>query len=526
LLRHIQVLSSDAFEGRAPGTKGETLTTEYLISQFKSAGLRPGNPDGSYVQQVPLAGIRADHPSVEFASAAGRIDLSFPAETVVWSKQPSPEVAIANSDVVFVGYGVVAPEYDWDDYKGADLRGKTLLMLINDPPIPDPHDPSKLDERLFKGRTMTYYGRWTYKFEMAAAKGAAAAIIVHETAPAAYPWAVVEGSNSRENFDLASSGDKHPPHAPVEGWVTLESAQRLCAAAGHDYEELKKAALRRDFRPLPLSLQAAFHINNIQRNIASTNVVARIEGSDPALKNEYVIYTAHWDHLGTDARLRGDQIYNGAVDNATGCAALLEIARAFRDLRPRRSILFAAVTAEEKGLLGAKYYATHPLYPLRDTVANINMDALNVWGRTKDVEVIGAGQSTLEDILRTIAEKQGRRIVPDAQPEKGSYFRSDHFEFARQGVPALDAKSGLEIIGKPAGFGLEKRQEFVGRDYHKPSDEIKAGWDFSGLAEDAEMLLRVGLEVANAKDRPEWKTGSEFKRQAGEPSTQKSSRER
>jgi Zn-dependent M28 family amino/carboxypeptidase len=510
LLRHIQVLSSDEFEGRAPGTQGETLTVDYLTRQFREIGLKAGNPDGTFVQKVPLVGFRAE-PSVRFTAANGtELNPAFPTETVVWSRRFIPEVTVRDSDVVFVGYGIVAPEYGWDDYKGVDVRGKTIVILINDPPIPDTSDPAKLDDKMFKGRAMTYYGRWTYKYEIATEKGAAAAIIVHETIPAAYPWAVVQGSNSRENFDLQAA-DKNMGRVAIEGWVTHETAERLCNAGGQDYAALKKAAITRNFRPVPLSLKTSISVKNTLREIASTNVVAKIEGSDPKLKNEYVVYTAHWDHLGRDPQLKGDQIYNGAVDNATGSATLLEIARAFTGAKPRRSVLFLSVTAEEKGLLGAKYYATHPLYPLKQTVANINMDALNVWGRTRDVEVVGAGQSTLENILAGAAKGQGRVIHPESQPEKGSYFRSDHFEFAKQGVPALDAHSGVEMIGKPEGFGLKKRDEYTAQDYHKVTDEIRPDWDLSGMVEEAELLFRVGLDVANSSEWPEWKEGSEFK---------------
>ncbi len=510
LLRHIQVLSSDEFEGRAPGTRGETLTVDYITRQFREIGLKPGNPDGTFVQKVPLVGFRAE-PSVRFVASDGaELRPAFPTETVVWSRRFIPEVSIQDSEVVFVGYGIVAPEYGWDDYKGVDVRGKTIVMLINDPPIPDSNDSSKLDEKMFKGRAMTYYGRWTYKYEIATERGAAAAIIVHETIPAAYPWAVVQGSNSRENFDLQAA-DKNMKRVAIEGWITHETAERLCKAGGQDYGALKQAALSRDFRPVSLGAKASISVKNTLREIASTNVVAKIEGSDPKLKNEYVIYTAHWDHLGRDPQLKGDQIYNGAVDNATGVAALLEIARAFTAQKPQRSVLFLAVTAEEKGLLGAKYYATHPLYPLKQTLADINMDALNVWGRTRDVEVVGAGQSTLEDTLANAAEKQGRVITPESEPEKGSYFRSDHFEFAKQGVPALNAHSGVHMVGRPDGFGLKKREEYTAQDYHKVTDEIKTDWDLTGMVEHAELLLQVGLDVANRSGWPEWKSGSEFK---------------
>jgi Zn-dependent M28 family amino/carboxypeptidase len=509
LLAHIEELASDRFEGRAPGTGGERLSVDYLTRQFKEIGLTPGNPNGTYVQQVPLVGFRAT-PAIEINSDNERMRLSFPDDAVVWSRRFVPEVKVEDSDIIFVGYGIVAPEYGWDDYKGVDVRGKTILMLINDPPIPDPNDSSKLDEKMFKGRAMTYYGRWTYKYEIATQKGAAAAIIIHETEPAAYPWAVVQGSNSRENFDLQTA-DKNATRVAIEGWITHETAQRLCSAAGTNYEALKRAAVRKEFRPMPLPLRASIQVKNTLREISSTNVVAKLEGSDPRLKDEYVVYTAHWDHLGRDPSLAGDQVFNGAVDNATGCAALLEMARAFSRAKPRRSVLFVALTAEEKGLLGAKYYTTHPLYPLKQTLADINMDAMNVWGRTRDIEVVGAGQSTLEDTLRKMAVRQEREVVPEAEPEKGSYFRSDHFEFAKQGVPALNAKSGIELIGQPSGFGLERRKEYGARDYHKVSDEIKPGWDLSGLVEDVQLLFLVGHSVAEENSWPEWKPESEFK---------------
>jgi Zn-dependent M28 family amino/carboxypeptidase len=492
LFRHIKVLSSDEFEGRAPGSAGEQRTVDYLISQFKALGLKPGNPDGTYIQNVPLVGFSAK-PTISFLSRGERLDVAFPTEGVIWSRRFVPEVKVADSEVVFVGYGVVAPEYGWDDYKDVDVRGKTILMLINDPAIPDPNDPSKLDEKMFKGRAMTYYGRWTYKYEIATAKGAAAAIIVHETGPAGYPWAVVEGSNSRENFDLQSA-DRNMGRVAVEGWITLDNAKKLCTAGGQDFEKLKQSALRRDFRPVMLDSKANFTVQNTLRDVASRNVIAKVEGSDPKLKDEYVIYTAHWDHLGRDPKLPGDQIYNGAADNASGTAALLELAEAFTQAKPRRSVLFLSVTAEEKGLLGAKYYATHPLYPLERTRANINMDNMNVWGRTRDVGIVGVGQSTLEDTLRSLVIAQGRVLVPESSPEKGYYFRSDHFEFAKQGVPALYTDEGTDFVGKPKDFGPRKREEYTARDYHKVSDEIKPDWDLSGLVEDVGLLFQVGLQ--------------------------------
>jgi Zn-dependent M28 family amino/carboxypeptidase len=518
LSRHIKVLSSDAFEGRAPGTKGEELTVAYLTEQFRRVGARPGNPDGTFIQRVPLVGSTTSDVKAEFRIKDERLPLSFPTEATVWTKRFVPEINVENSELVFVGYGVVAPEYGWDDFKGVDVRGKTIVMLINDPAIPDPNDPAKLDEKMFKGRAMTYYGRWTYKFEIAAEKGAAAAIIIHETEPAGYPWAVVQGSNSRENFDLQAS-DRNMRRIAVEGWITLDKARELAAASGQDLGKLKRDALSRDFKPVALAGTASFRFKNRLRDVASQNVVAKIEGSDPRLKDEYVIYTAHWDHLGRDVTLSGDQIFNGARDNATGTAALLELAQAFDRMKtpPKRSVLFLAVTAEEKGLLGAKHYAQHPLYPLDHTLANINMDNMNPLGRTRDLTVIGYGQTTLEDLLRAAAATRDRTLTPDAEPEKGRYFRSDHFEFAKRGVPGLYIQGGIEFIGKPADFGRRTSDEYTANDYHKASDEMRADWDLSGQAEDVRLLFEVGLKVANGNRWPEWKPDSEF-RKLREPS--------
>jgi Zn-dependent M28 family amino/carboxypeptidase len=511
LLRHIKVLSSDEFEGRAPGTKGEELTVDYLIDQFKKLGLKPGNPNGTYIQNVPLVGFAAQ-PAISYSVGDRQTELGFPGDCVVWSRRYIPEVKVEGSEVVFVGYGVVAPEYGWDDFKNVDVRGKTIVMLVNDPAIPDPRDPARLDEKMFKGKAMTYYGRWTYKYEIASEKGAAAAIVVHETGPAGYPWFVLVGSNSRENFDLQRP-DKNLGRVAVEGWITLDKAKELFAAGGHDFAALKKAALSRDFKPVPLGSKANFQIRNTMRELASKNVLAKLEGSDPNLKNEYVIYTAHWDHLGRDPKLDGDQIYNGALDNASGTAGLLELAEAFAQVKPppKHSILFLSVTAEEKGLLGAKYYAEHPVYPLSRTLANLNMDGTNPWGRTHDVNIIGFGSTTLEDLVAEAAKAQGRIVTADSEPEKGRFYRSDHFEFAKVGVPALYLKHGVQYQGRPADFGQKKSDEYTSRDYHKVTDEIKPDWDLSGAVEDLQLLFQVGYAVANGDHWPEWKAGTEFK---------------
>ena len=507
ILQHIKDLSADSMEGRAPATPGEQKAIAYMQGQFKALGLAPGNPDGTYLQNVDLMGYTST-PTASFTARGKHIALKYPDDFIANSRHNKPETNIDNSDIVFVGYGVVAPEYGWDDYKGVDVRGKTILMLVNDPPVRLPNDTA-LDTTMFKGRAMTYYGRWTYKYEIATLKGAAAAIIIHETGPAGYPYAVVRGSNSAEQFDVLSPDAEQ--RVPVEGWITLDKAKELLGDAGQNFDKLKAAAARKDFTPVTLDAKATFHVKIAARHVQSHNVVAKIEGTDK--KDEYVIYTAHWDHLGKDTTLKGDQIYNGALDNASGSSALLEIAKAYTKLpvRPRRSILFLSVTAEEKGLLGAKYYATHPLYPLAKTVADINMDGVNQWGRTNDLTVIGLGNSTLDDVLTSVLASENRVVRPDAEPEKGFYYRSDHCEFAKQGVPALDTDAGIDYIGKPASNGMQKRDEYTNNDYHKPSDEVKPDWDLSGAADDIRVLFKVGDAVANGDSIPQWKPGTEFK---------------
>ena len=514
VLRHTNVLASDAYEGRGPGTAGEDSTVGYLERQFRALGLQPGNPDGTFVQNVPLVGIRTTSEAVVTAGGK-RIDLSFPRDYVAVSRHVTPQVDVTDSELVFVGYGVVAPEYGWDDYKDVDVRGKTIVMLINDPAIPDAADSTRLDSAVFNGTAMTYYGRWTYKYEIASEKGAAGAIIVHETGPAGYPWEVVSGSWGGENFDIVSA-DSNRSRVPIEAWLTLEKTRELFAAAAQDFDALKRAALTKEFRPVTLGdAKATFHLRSETREVSSRNVIAKLEGGDPERRNEYVVYTAHWDHLGKDDRVPEgeDGIFNGAHDNATGTAGLLELAEAYTKLPepPDRTILFLAVTAEEQGLLGAKYYAMNPLYPLNRTLANINMDGLNQWGRTSDIVIVGYGNSALDDLLVAEAQTRGRTVAPDPEPEKGFFYRSDHFEFAKQGVPALYTDVGIEYIGKPAGYGDQKRAEYTSRDYHKPSDEVKPDWDLSGAVDDLALLFRVGYGVAQAEVWPEWKPGTEFK---------------
>ncbi|MGH8443018.1 MAG: M28 family metallopeptidase [Nevskiaceae bacterium] len=510
-LAHVRVLSSDKFEGRAPGTEGERLTVEYLSAQFAALGLKPGNPDGTWVQDVPLVGLTGQR-SASLSVKGKGLRMKFPDDYVSVSRRFTPHSEVTDSGVVFVGYGVVAPEYGWDDYKGVDVRGKTIVMLINDPQIPRADDASKLDDSMFGGRAMTYYGRWTYKYEIASEKGAAAAMIVHETGPAGYPYEVVSGSWGRENFDI-DRDDGNAGRVPIEGWLTEERARTLFERSGTSFDQMKQAALKRDFKPIALPAKASFTVDSTIRRVASKNVVAKLEGSDPALKDQIVVYSAHWDHLGKDPNLEGDQIFNGAFDNATGTAALLELAEAYTRLPapPRRSVLFLAVTAEEKGLLGSKWYAAHPLYPLTRTVANINMDGIEILGRTNDVAVVGKGQSTLEDTLAAQVQAQGRVLVAEQQPEKGYYYRSDHFEFAKVGVPALYQHSGEDYVGRPAGWGRAKSDEYTAKNYHKVSDEISADWTPDGAVQEIQLLLRVGIDVASTDQWPQWKAGSEFK---------------
>jgi Zn-dependent M28 family amino/carboxypeptidase len=512
ILDRIKVLSSDEYEGRAPGTKGEELTVRYLEDEFKKLGVQPGNTDGTYIQKVPLVGITATNSQpLTVAKGAQKQTFKWSDDVVAWTKHVADGASIKDSDLVFAGYGVEAPEFNWNDFKDADIKGKTIIVLVNDPQIPDPGDPSKLDPKIFNGNAMTYYGRWTYKFEEGARKGAAGILIVHETGPAGYPFSVVQG-NLREKFDLVTP-DKNMGRAAIEGWITLDAAKRILKMGGEDFDTLKKQALSRDFKPVPLNLKASLAVRNTLRTLDSENVVAKVEGSDPTLKAEYVVYTAHWDHLGIGAPVNGDKIYNGALDNASGVAQLLEIANAFAKAqpRPKRSILFVMVTAEEQGLLGSQYYSVTPIYPLAKTLANINIDGVNQWGRTKDITVVGMGASDLDDYLRDAAAEQGRTLRPDPEPEKGFYYRSDHFNFAKQGVPALYTDTGIDYIGKPPEYSKQKRDEYTEKDYHAPSDEVKPDWDLWGASEDAQLLYVVGYRVANADKFPEWKPGNEFK---------------
>ncbi|MBP1596094.1 MAG: putative aminopeptidase [Acidobacteria bacterium] len=512
VLEHTRRLADDSFEGRAPGSRGEDFTVAYIADEFRKAGLQPGNTDGHYIQKVPLVGITPNQDAtLAFRRASKESRLRFKDDFVAWSKHVSETAELQDSEIVFVGYGVQAPEFSWDDYKGSDLKGKTLVMLVGDPPVPDPADPGKLDPKVFGGPAMTYYGRWTYKYEIGAKMGAAGVLIVHETEPAGYPFSVVQNKVT-EQFDLVA-GDRNMSRVAIEGWISLDQARRLFTLAGNNYDDMKKQSVSRSFRPVPLGVTASITLANKLRMIESCNVVGKLEGSDQDLKSQYVIYTSHWDHLGIEPDPKGAKIYHGAQDNATGIGGLIELARAFGRVAPppKRTMLFLAVTAEEQGLLGSQYYAENPIYPLARTLAVINMDVLNVYGRTRDITIVGLGNSDLDDYAQKIVAEQGRVIRPDPSPEKGSYYRSDHFPFAKMGVPALASSSGIEFVGKPEDYGRKIREEYTSHIYHQPSDVVQPDWDMSGTVLDLQFYGLMGYRAAQADKYPEWKTGTEFR---------------
>ncbi|MDB4913318.1 MAG: peptidase [Gemmatimonadetes bacterium] len=504
IMRHIRVLSHDSLMGRQPGTAGEDKAVRYIESEYKALGLAPGNTDGTYIQKVPLVGITVKNsPTLTFRKGSTSKALKWRDDYVAWTKRVSPGASLDSSELVFVGYGVEAPEFNWDDFKGVDVAGKTIVVLVNDPPLAD---TSK-----FGGPRMTYYGRWTYKYEQGQKHKAAGVLIVHETERAGYPFGVVQGKTA-EQFDLITP-DRNITRSSVEGWITLDQARSLFTMAGQNFDSLKARAATPEFKPVPLGVTAHLRIENTLRMIDSRNVVAKLEGSDAKLKDEYVVYSAHWDHFGVGEKINGDSIYNGAYDNASGVAGLLNLAKAFKAMKtpPKRSILFVALTAEEQGLLGSQYYAVTPIYPLAKTLANINMDEIVQWGPTKDLTVVGLGNSELDDYARAAADEQGRVLKPDAEPEKGFYYRSDHFNFAKVGVPAFYPEGGIDFIGKPEGFGRKKRDEYTEQDYHKPQDEIKPDWDMTGAVKDLDLFLAMGYRIANAAKFPEWRAGNEFK---------------
>ncbi len=499
--KHIERLASDGFMGRMPFTEGDTKTITYLERQFKDLGLEPGNGE-SYFQEVPMVEITGT-PSEEMhiSSPKGDFNIGYYKDYIAVSLKTDSVVSLEKSELVFAGFGIVAPEYGWNDYEGIDWKGKTAVVLVNDPGF------KSGDSTLFKGDEMTYYGRWTYKYEEAGRQGAAGIIIIHETEPASYGWNVIQSGWRGAQLSLESDA----PVADVQAWVSNEAAQKLMDAsplAGQDY---KAMAGKKGFKPVSMGLTASMSIKNKVKRDVSNNVVALLPGTD--LKDEYIIYSAHWDHLGIGKPVNGDSIYNGAVDNASGTACLLAIAEAFKKSGPtKRSILFMAVTAEEQGLLGSGYYAEHPIYPVNKTVANINMDALASPGPMKDLTVTGFGQSEMDKYAKEIADKQGRYIIPDPEPGAGGFFRSDHFSFAKIGIPALDAKGTFEGFNMSKEEVKKRNDDYNINKYHQPSDEYDSvTTELSGIQFDAQFLYEVGLKLANEDYFPKWNEGSEFK---------------
>lgn len=500
LKTHIKTLASDEFEGRLPTTVGEQKTLDYLVNEFKQMGYTPGNGD-SFLQPVELIEMTADP---EMTLTIGENNFVYKEGMMASTRREQAQVELKNSELVFVGYGVNAPEYAWNDYQGLDVKGKTVVILVNDPGFENPQGDK------FQGKTMTYYGRWTYKYEEASRQGAAAAIIVHETVPASYGWSVVANSWSGPQYGLVSENG-NADRVSVEGWLTTEAAQKVFTDAGLNFAEEKAKAIAAPYNK-SLGLKASVTVNNSFKKSISYNVIATLPGSEKP--DEHIIYTAHWDHLGKDESKDGDQIYNGAHDNATGTAAALVMAKAYSKLNitPKRSTTFLVVTAEEQGLLGSKYYSEHPIIPLDKTVANINMDAMNVLGKTKDVAVVGKGKSELENYLEKAAERQGRHIVQEGRPEAGYYYRSDHFNFAKKGVPALYAKGGEEPIDEATAAYRKRTNVIVTGCYHQVCDKYRENWDFSGIKQDTQLYFEVGYDLVSSDDWPKWNASSEFQR--------------
>ena len=501
--KNISILASDEFQGRKPFTEGETKTINFLQNKFAAMGLEPGN-GSSYLQDVPMVNIatKADS-TMEVQSPKSNFQLKGLNDYVIWTEKTDSVISLKNDDVVFAGYGVVAPERHWNDYAGLNVKGKVVMVLVNDPGY-------GIDSTLFKGDTMTYYGRWTYKFEEAARQGAKGCLVIHNTKAASYPFSVVQNNWNGSHLHLDDRG-KGQKYCDVVGWVSEETAKKLLTAGGQDSSLLTKAA-QKDFKPVDLNVKLTTSMKVTATYNKSHNVIAKISGSKHP--DEYIIYSAHWDHLGIGKPdERGDSIYNGALDNASATAGLLELARAFKSMKekPERTIIFLSVTAEEQGLWGSAYYAQNPIYPLNKTVANINMDGLNNVGKTKDIIIVGQGQSELEDYLKDAAQKMDRYISYETHPEAGYYYRSDHFNFAKVGVPALYTSRGVDVIGKGKEYGQQKEDEYREQHYHRPSDEYNKDWNLDGAIEDLKLMFLVGKRLATEEKWPGWKEGSEFK---------------
>ncbi len=498
----VKYLASDKLEGRGVGTPGEKLATEYLAAQLKEAGAQPAGDDGTYFQRVPLVGLTTlPSATLNVSGHGSSFSFSFIKDFVGTARSQVAENDF-DAEAVFVGHGISAPEFGWDDYKGQDVHGKVLVFFTNEPPSTDP--------KFFGGRALTYYGRWTYKFEEAARRGAVAALIIHTTPTAGYGWGVVSGSNSQEKPELKLEPGENG--LKLAAWLSEAAGSKLVGSTGKSLDELLQLANQKSFRPMPLGIRIAGHIPVKVRQIESRNVVGRIEGSDTTLKQQAVVYTAHWDHLGISIPVNGDNIYNGAVDNATGCAVVLHLARAWAALpqKPKRSALFLFVTAEESGLLGSEYYGQHPEIPAAQTAANLNYDALYPFGKTRDVLLVGAERTTLWPLIQRDAASMNLQLGSDPTPEQGHYYRSDHFSLARVGIPAFSISQGENYLGKPADFGKTIFEKYNAEHYHRPSDEYQEDWDFSGMEQMAAFGLKLGIDIANMQELPTWKAGDEF----------------
>ncbi|MBX7224252.1 MAG: M20/M25/M40 family metallo-hydrolase [Blastocatellia bacterium] len=501
---HLRFLSDDLLEGRGPGTRGAELAAKYIASQFEQYGLIPA-ANGTYFQNVPITNTKADRSTVLYAEAGGKREtLTYAEEFTAQSGLAETLTRIDGVEVVFVGYGITAPEFNWDDYKGVDVKGKVVMSLVNEPASNDP--------KFFAGKALTYYGRWAYKYEEAARHGAKGVLLVHTTESATYPWLVVQSSNTGNRSELVRDANS-PPVVELKSWITYDAAVRFAKLGGQDFQAIEKQAQTREFKPVPLGIKVTCNLKSQVSTLNSPNVAGLVRGSDPKLKDEYVVFTAHYDHLGMRETNPGDKIYNGAIDNASGVAALLAVAEAVAKMKtpPKRSVLFVSVTAEEQGLLGAQYYTEHPLFPLVKTVGNINLDEVNVWGKTTDFIPMGAERSTLGQLIERLAKQQNLTLKPEQFPEKGSYFRSDHFCFAKVGVPCVSLSMGVDVVGKPAGWGKGRFEEFNRTDYHQPTDEIQADWDMSGTAQHAQFAFLITVTLANQPTPPEWNAGESFK---------------
>ena len=499
---HLKFIASDLLEGRGTGTRADAVCQKYIVSQLQLLGLDPGGENGSYLQKVPVVGLTAD-PSMELMALAGKKEerFKFRDEFVGFSGVEAETVDVTNADVIFVGFGISAPEQRWDDYKGADVKGKVLLMMNDEPESDNP--------KFFGGKARTYYGRWTYKYEEAARKGAAGAIIIHTEESAGYPFQVVQTSWTGENFSLDES-----PAQPIklEAWLSENASRRFVKMAGKDLGALIKSAQSRKFKPVPLGIKVSVHMHNTIRRITTANVAGLLPGSDPVLSKEVVIYSAHFDHLGIVQPVNGDSIDNGAIDNASGVSMVLMLADGFANLRerPKRSILFLLVGGEEAGTLGSEYYAAHPTFPAGSIAADINIDGVNVYGETRDISMIGKGRSTVDDEVNAAAVIAGLVVTPDQYPEQGSFYRSDQFSFAVIGVPSAYFDTGTDFAGKPAGWGAMMDRRYNENDYHQPSDEIRDNWTYEGTMQQAKFFLHLGYLVANQKEMPRWIKGDEF----------------